>query len=150
MATRMKPNKSVERKDLMLKIEACLDEGIASATKIASTLGVNRGKVHRMFKINRELWAKYIVARKTLTDQAADNIADIIADQEHPQNFAASKFVLGKYKSDLDEHLEAQDDDSIHAEAVVGGGDGKDEVTIVFRKGRDKREQEEALEDGEG
>lgn len=133
MSSRMKPNKRRIRKDNIRLIKAALKEGTTTVTQISKATGITRSIIHGIFKEYRELHAKYVVARKMVVDKAADNIADIIDDQEHPNNFAASKFVLQRYKSDLDEHLESQDDNEITAEVEVeNNGEGNGGVKIVF------------------
>jgi len=137
MAKRMKFNQRRENKDNIKKIIAALDADITTVTKISKATNITRAKIHKIFREDRSLHAKYIVARRTIVDQAADNIADIVSDKEHPSHYAASKYVLQTYKSDLDEHLDAKGEEEITAEVDIAGGDDEG-VTIVFRHGARK------------
>ena len=88
-----------------------------------------------LFTNDRKVYGEYVVRRKTISDIASDNILDIVNNPEHPQHFAASKYILTTYKSDLDEVLESQDESEI---AVTLGGTSKaSPITINFGKKSD-------------
>lgn len=87
-------------------IKAALNNGCTSRAEISKTTGLNTGLIRRIFDKDTELWAIYKIAAKGILDRAYDNISKIIADPKHPQNFQASKFILTKYKSELDALLD--------------------------------------------
>jgi hypothetical protein len=66
-------------------------------------------ELNEVFAADTDLYSEFCIMRKTLVDVAADNLQDILHNREHPQNFQATKYVLEKYKSDLDSNLEAKD-----------------------------------------
>ena len=57
---------------------------------------------------------------------------DIVNDPSHPQHFAASKYILSTYKSDLDEVLESQSDNDVSIQ--VGGESKASPIQITFGK----------------
>jgi hypothetical protein len=71
-------------------------------------------------------------------DIASDNILEIINDKNHPQHFAASKYVLTKYKSELDDVLDTQGEE-IEIEGT--GRNVKSPVRIVFSSSPKKNEE---------
>ena len=76
--------------------------------------------------------------RKTISDIASDNILDIVNDASHPQHFAASKYILSTYKSDLDEVLEDKSGEDISV--LVGDNAKGSPITINFGKPRQKED----------
>ena len=55
---------------------------------------------------------------------------DIVNDPEHPQHFAASKYILSTYKSDLDEVLEDKSGEDISL--TLGDNAKGSPITINF------------------
>ena len=104
---------NVSRKELKLKeartklVEAALSAGHYTRKAICKATALKIGDLNNLFAVNRDLYAKYAVMRKSLANLAADNVQEILNDPNHPQHFQASKFILQNFKSDLDDELEA-------------------------------------------
>jgi len=92
-------------------INAALDNGWTTYSKIAKNTGLSISQVQSVFSKDPDLYAKFVVCRRQIVDKAGDNIADIVDDPDHQHNFAASKYVLQNYKSDLDIHLDSKGDE---------------------------------------
>lgn len=117
-------------KDRAALVRAAMNEANKFTRKdICESSGLTMVQLKNLFQENRELYAEYVVIRKTITDIASDNIFAIINDPTHPQHFQASKYVLQNYKSDLDETLESAD--SILSIETSNKG-SKNPVKIVF------------------
>lgn len=138
MARSMKNSKRKEAKLLHSRAElvrAALEAGKISRKDICKATGLQMHELANLFTNDRKIYGEYVVRRKTISDIASDNILDIVNDPEHPQHFAASKYILSTYKSDLDEVLESQDESEI---AVTLGGESKaSPITIKFGKKSD-------------
>ena len=80
------------------------------------------------------MYKLYAQRRRELVDIAADNIQDIVEDKHHPSHYAASKYVLDHYKTDLDNILEIKDGDDISAKVSVDSGSG---VVIKFTNSKE-------------
>lgn len=136
----MKKLSKKEKRETLAKhktlILAALDLGYTTRTKIANSAGIKLFELAKIFRDDRKLHARYAVIRRTIVDKAADNIEDIVDDKKHPQHFAASKYVLQTYKSDLDEILESQDEGEIQ----IGMGNGTSPIRIRFGKKKDKED----------
>ena len=117
-------------KDRAALVRAAMNEANKFTRKdICEASGLTMVQLKNLFQEDRELYAEYVVIRKTITDIASDNIFAIINDPTHPQHFQASKYVLQNYKSDLDETLESAD--SILSIETSNKG-SKNPVKIVF------------------
>ena len=115
-------------KRLTLLVKTALDDGNTTKRSIANVCEIKEWELNDFFKAVPEIYALYVVRRKSLVDKAADNIEEIVNDKEHPQHFQASKYVLQNYKSDLDIVLESQDEEKIEVEVPV---DGKSEPILI-------------------
>lgn len=112
------------------KVWEALDEGFVTRRDILKYTKIKAFILNRVFKYDPDLYEAYSERRKGLVDTAADNLQDIIDDKEHPSHFAASKYVLQSYKSDLDTILDKQDKDG---DVVIKGGRSiASPVTIKF------------------
>tara|TARA_R110002126_G_scaffold50551_2_gene139210 strand:- start:1857 stop:2264 length:408 start_codon:yes stop_codon:yes gene_type:complete len=127
--------KNKERKEAKLLetradlVRAALESGHISRKDICRATGLKLHELANLFTKDRKVYGEYVVRRKTISDIASDNILDIVNDPEHPQHFAASKYILTTYKSDLDEVLEDRNGDDIQ----VNIGDSKGSpISITF------------------
>lgn len=117
------------RKALVL---VALDAGKFTRRDICKATGMKLHELGDLFTKDRAIFAEYVVRRETLADTAADNIADIVNDPQHPKNYEASKFILQNYKSDLDETLTPSAGEmEIH---VPGSGDLRNPSAPVIIK----------------
>ena len=142
MARSMKNSKRQEKRLLETRAElvrAALEAGMISRKDICKVTGLQMHELANLFTKDRKVYGEYVVRRKTISDIASDNILEIVNDPEHPQHFAASKYILSTYKSDLDEVLESQDEESVSIS--VGGESKANPITIKF--GKDKKKKEE-------
>lgn len=110
-------------------ITAALENNATTRKEISDQTKLQLWDINNVLNNNKELWAMYAVRRRTLIDVAADNIATIVNDKDHAQHFAASKYVLSKYKSDLDVILESNEEESIEIE--LGSGESGAHKTII-------------------
>lgn len=147
----MKRSKAREQKEIAEKREIMLEKhavlvrqalaaDLTTRSAISESTGIKLWQLSELFRENLELYAEYTVRRRTLVDTAADNIHDIVMDKDHPQHYAASKYVLSKYKSDLDSILEASEEAEMTLEIGGGGRESQiNPVRISFRsKDKDK------------
>jgi hypothetical protein len=111
-------------------VRASMRLGFSTKSDIAEAANMKIWELNDVFKADKELYAEFCVMRKTLVDVAADNLQDILYDKAHPQNFQATKYVLEKYKSDLDSNLEAKDATEIGL--TIGGANSPSPVRITF------------------
>ena len=117
-------------------INAALDEGHSTRKAIMKVADLKAWELQDVFQKEKQLYAKYVVRRRTLVDMAADNIASIVADEDHPQHFQASKYVLQNYKSDLDSTLERHEEEEMgNVDLSIPQGERKP-IRISFRKRR--------------
>jgi hypothetical protein len=124
-------------------VKEALNQDCTTRSAISKATGIKLWQISELFKENLELYAEYTVRRKTLVDTAADNIHDIVMDKDHPQHFSASKYVLSKYKSDLDSILDASEEASLSLE--IGGGDRTSQaspIRISFKGGKQDNEDD--------
>lgn len=139
MAKAMRNNRREKKKllrDRGLLVRAALDQGKTTRSEICEACEFKLNDLVNLFAEDRELFAEYKIRRKTIVDQAADNIHAIVNDKTHPKHYDASKYILQNYKSDLDEILESQDDEMLEISNVpqIGDGDKVSPVRIVFTK----------------
>ena len=137
MAKRMKNSAREEGrllKDRTLKVRAAMNQGLSTRKDICAAAEITMPMLANLFTKDRELFAEFCVLRKTIVDQASDNIAAIVADEQHPKNYEASKYVLANYKSDLDESMESKLDDDVEFNISQGGASGASPINITFGK----------------
>tara|TARA_R110000796_G_scaffold154621_1_gene271317 strand:- start:5206 stop:5625 length:420 start_codon:yes stop_codon:yes gene_type:complete len=96
-------------KDRAELVRAALQSGKMIKKEICDATGLSMVELKNLFQIDREIYAEYVVLRKTIMDIAADNIVAIVNDPQHPQHFQASKELLKNFKSEFDETLESSD-----------------------------------------
>ena len=131
-----KPMKNEKRKTARLVatrtalVQAALESGSVTRREICHATGLQRHDLTNLFTENKDIYAEYVIRRRTVTEAAADNIQEIVNDKGHPQNFAASKFVLQTYKSEFGEVLEPTSGE-MQIEIDPGEGDSKP-VVIKF------------------
>lgn len=133
MARSMRNRKRKEVKLLETRAEfvrAALDAGHISRRDICTATGIKLHELANLFTLDRKVYGEYVVRRKTISDIASDNILDIVNDPKHPQHFAASKYILTTYKSDLDDVLESQDSDALNVS--IGGASKASPIIIKF------------------
>lgn len=139
MAKAMRNTKRAEKKLLENRkelVKAAMEAGKITRSDICKAAGISLSQLVNLFTADRALFAEYSVMRRTITDQAADNIHAIINDPKHPQHFAASKYVLQNYKSDFDEILESQEESMLQIETPVDTTGQQKPVRITFTGGR--------------
>lgn len=138
MGTRRKmKNTKAEQTKLMQDraalVRAALETGkFLTKSDISKATGLNLVQLKNLFQQDRNLYAEYVVIRRTITDIAADNIVAIINNPQHPQHFPASKYILQNFKSDFDETLDGAE----NVLSIEAGGKTKDPVKIVFSTGK--------------
>lgn len=136
MAKNMKNPRRVKQTELdkkVYKIELALDQGATTKKRIGEHTKFKLATINEVFKQDKNLYRKFCEIRKTIVDLAADNVMDIVADQDHPKCAEMSKWVLNHYKSDLDETLDAKDSEDVEVE-IGEGGRGNRPTVIRFGK----------------
>ena len=135
MAKRMK-NKEREltklTKERLLLVNSAMDDfNCITKSDISKKTGLSLTILNNLISGNRELNAKYVILKRQITDIASDNIVDIIKNKDHPQNFQASKYVLQKYKNDLDDSLESSENLGFE---ISADRKSNSSINIVFGK----------------
>jgi hypothetical protein len=124
-------------------IRAAITElDLVTRGKICAATGLKLGRLVIIFAKNKDLYSLYKIRRKNLAHLAADNIADILMDKDHPSFFAASKLILSKYRSDLDETLETHEDSEDEVSVAFGKASTASPVTVSFKKAKKKEEED--------
>lgn len=140
MAKSMRNNRREKKKilkDRALLVRAALDQGAMTRSDLCKICEFKLNDLVNLFAEDRELFAEYKVRRKTIVDQAADNIHAIVNDKNHPKHYEASKYILQNYKSDLDEVLESQDGEMLQiGSAPQVDGVPHSPMVITFTKPR--------------
>lgn len=135
--TKRKEAKLLETRTAL--VEAALNEGHTTKRGICKATGLKLHELGNLFTANRSLYGLYVVRRKTMVDIAADNLQDIINDKNHPQHFAASKYVLQNYRSDLDDILEPMAGD-MSVEIPSLGDSEREQAPVVIKFTGGKKE----------
>lgn len=137
MGRSMKKQREIAAQEKLEKekalIEAAMLEGRSTVSEISKCTDMTTWHIYEVLNKDQALYAKYTVRRKAVANMAADNIASIVADKDHPNNYAASKFVVTKYRSDFENILEPQDKQEISVE-IPSTGESENPVKIVFTK----------------
>lgn len=89
-----------------------------SITAVAKAAGLTFDRTKLMLERFPDLEQKRKDSLKGLTGMAVENITNVLKDENNPNNFAASKMILSKFKSELDEVLETKDT------LTIGAGQG--------------------------
>lgn len=117
-------------------VRAALEQGCYTSSSILKATGLKKHELTNLFTSEKELAAEYTVKKKLMATIAADNIFDIIQDPKHPQNFAASKYILQNYKSDIDDELEPMAGDLSLTLPGSNPDDASESVVINFTSGK--------------
>lgn len=117
-------------------VRAALEAGCYTSSSILKATGLKRHELTNLFASEKDLAAEYVVKKKLMATIAADNIFDIINDPNHPHNFAASKYILQNYKSDLEEALEPMAGDMELTLPGSNPDEAADSVVIKFTTGK--------------
>ena len=125
----IKRNKRGIERDNIALIKAALYSDNTTYRQITAVTGLNAWQIKELFSKHIDLYSLYKVRRKMLVEMAADNLQAIVEDKNHPQHFQASKYVLEKYKSDLDGILETKDNEEEDLTMSIEGDSG---VVINF------------------
>jgi hypothetical protein len=119
---------------LTLLVKTAIELGFTTKTAICEAAGIKLYELNDLFAYNKEIYGLYCIRRRTLVDTASDNLEEILKDKNHPQHFQATKYILEKYKSDLDDTLEGKESDKLGVSVSVGGNNTKRPVRITFTK----------------
>jgi len=133
-ATRKKREILEERVRL---IRAALNKEATTRSEICRMTGLTEPTLSKVFSEVPDLYAEFKVLRSIIVDNAADNIARIIQNKNHRDHFAASKYVLTHYKSDLDDSLEEKESGG-GLSVKVGGKPTASPVKIMFKSKKKK------------
>lgn len=128
--------KKIEEMSELVKL--ALEKGQTTRRAICDMTGLKAHQLATLFSDNKELYLEYTLRRRTLVDTAADNIQEIVDDPTHPKHFEASKYVLQKYKSDLDTILPSKEIDDIVAKIDMDNEVSKGRVSIVFGSSKEE------------
>ena len=139
MRNKLREEKKKEEifKDKVLRVSKAIDEGYVQRRELAKAADVKLHDLGNIFTRERELYAKYCVRRKVITDMAADNIYSVVEDKSHPKNYDASKFIITNFKSEFDEVLESKDGENL---AFTLGNNSDSDGGITIRFGSKKEE----------
>jgi len=116
-------------------VKAAMELGFTTKKDICKSANIQMWELTSLFKEDKDLHAMFNIRRKSLVDMAADNMVAIVKDPDHPNNFAATKYVLQKYKSDLDENLESHEVNPLDIEIPDGKNNTK---PVIIRFGTPK------------
>lgn len=114
-----------------LLIDKALDLGVCTKSGLEKATGLKVYQINNIFQKNSSIYAKFKIMRSTMADKAADNLSNILDSPGHPSHFAATKYVLQTYKTDLDDSMEAKKSDGFEIETGKGK---KDPIKITFSK----------------
>lgn len=107
-------------------------EGASTYREIAKVTGLTNQRILQVFESYPKVYDNYKRLRMVMVDLATDNIYEIVKDNLHPKNYDASKYILQKYKSDLDNIFERSD--NVEKPLVEGPKSNKQKVHLVFEK----------------
>lgn len=113
-------------------IRFALENGVTTRKGLAEAAECKVYDLTNLFKKDKKLYQEYQLRRKNIAEIAADNIEEIINDPDHQHNYAASKWILTQYKSEIDNVLESKEGDEISVE--IGGASESVPVVISFNK----------------
>lgn len=122
-------------------IRAALEANVTTLRKIKELTGLSKIRITKILDDDKELRGMYMIRRKMMLNTAVDNIQDIVDDFKHPQNYQASKYLIGEYKSDLDVIFDKKDVEDFSAEISMDN-DGAP-VVISFGKNKEKQNDED-------
>jgi len=135
MGTKVKKTKTAVLSEKLaadsLLINKALDLGQTSKSMIMKGTGLKLYEINNVFQKDRDTYAKFKIMRGTLVDIAADNMQNILQSPGHPSHFAATKYILQTYKSDLDDSMVEKKGDSLEIETGKGK---KSPIKIRFGK----------------
>lgn len=115
------------------KIDKTLKSGKAVFTKrdLAKVAGLTEDRTYRTLDRYPELEEARLQLAKDIPNIAMQNIVNILTDENHPKQFEASKEIIKRYKTKLDDIAELAKDDGL---ALDFNQDGKGGFTINFAK----------------
>jgi len=129
-----KEQEKIEKiEDQTRMVKAAMEMGFTTKKDICKSANIEMWELNGLFKEDKDLHAMFNVRRRSLVDMAADNMTSIVKDPDHPNNFAATKYVLQKYKSDLDEVLESHEVNPLEIDVPSGNGSTK---PVIIRFGK--------------
>lgn len=114
-----------------LLIDKALEQGVSTKSALCKITGLQLYQINNIFQKNKALFAKFKVIRGTMADKAADNLSKILDSPGHPNHFAATKYVLQTYKTDLDDSMTEKKGNDLEIETGKGG---KSPIKIRFAK----------------
>lgn len=114
------------------KFQDAIADGHTARRDICKAMNLASHELTEFFEENPKMYRLYAQRRRELVDIAADNIQDIVEDKKHPSHYAASKYVLDHYKTDLDNILDIKDGSDVGSVNV--SGDSGSGVVIKFTK----------------
>ena len=126
--TKAKEEKNATQAEL---VRAAMRLNITTKSSICERTGLRLWELNEIFAADVGLFSEFCIMRRTLADTAADNLEEILKDKSHPQHFAATKYVLQTYKTDLDANLDAKKTDEVE---VNFRNDGVNPINITFGK----------------
>ncbi len=98
------------RKEKSLMIPALLEQGVCTKTRLSRALEISLTALHQIFKEQPDLEAKFLINKTaTVGTAAADGIVAAVLDDKDKNHYNACKHITDKYKTPLDEVLEAKD-----------------------------------------
>jgi len=133
--------RAIEKRNRQNKglFQDAIADGHTSRRDICSAMLLASHELTEFFENNPKMYKLYAQRRRELVDTAADNIQDIVEDKSHPSHYAASKYVLDHYKTDLDNILDQKDGETSTVNVSSDSGSG---VVIKFTN-NDKEDDKE-------
>jgi len=116
-----------------LLIKAAIESGLTTLSAIHKVTEIPHYHIKRVINRDDELKAMYFVRKKLMVDKAVDNIQEIVDNPNHPQNFAASKYLIDHYETDMSKILTPKDSE-LNLNDISLNSDGVAPVVISFGK----------------
>ena len=125
--------------DKKLRIREAIKQGVVLSRDLAKIAGIKLHDLKNIFTNDRELYAEYCVAKKTIENLAADNIYKIVEDESHPKNYDASKFIIQNFRTEIDDVLDGKNGEMLDIE--IGGKSDGGGITLKFGNSKDEKDE---------
>ena len=137
-------NREIEKKkslleDRKLRVREAIKQGVVISRDLANIAGIKLHDLKNIFTNDRELYAEYCVAKKTIENLAADNIYKIVEDESHPKNYDASKFIIQNFRTEIDDILDGKNGEMLDIE--IGGNSDGGGITLKFGNSKDEKDE---------
>lgn len=130
-------------KENTARVYAALRNGYTTKKDIAEVCDITLYMLGKLFEVDIDLHAEYVIKARELSDIANANFARIIKDRTHPNNYAATIKHMDKRVTEFDTIFETKDENKLNISLGFGDNIAPPEFTFLVEKESEENDKDD-------